>query len=66
MQDRVHVEGKPDEAQKTMSLVLPKVAGTRRATREALDTRSPNNGSIVSGSSGGGGEGSLVEEGSGW
>lgn len=65
MQDRVHVKARPDEAQITISLVLPKDAGRRRAKREALDTRSQN-GSVISGCSGGGGGGSLVEEGSGW
>lgn len=62
--DRVHVKARPDEAQITISLVLPKDAGRRRAKREALDTRSQN-GSVISGCSGGGGGGSLVEEGSG-
>ena len=65
IQVRVHVRAKHDEAQRTMSLVLPKAAGKRRAKREALDSRSQN-GSVISGSSGGGGGGSLVEEGSGW
>ena len=56
---------KPDERQKTTSLVLPKAAGKRGDLREALDARSQS-GSVISGSSGGGGVGSLVEEGSDW
>ena len=55
----------PDEAHKTMSLALPKAARNRRDKHELLENTS-GNGSVISGSSGRGGGGSVVDEGAGW
>ena len=63
--NRAQVKTKPDEAQKTMSLALPKAARNRRDKHELLENTS-GNGSVISGSSGRGGGGSVVDEGTGW